>query len=100
MRVKGKGNRVPSVTTRARKSGLEVKGNWIEIKQYESDPFATYDAERGVVDLQGESQPFVPIAAYKSLVKMGLAIMPLEHFRHFEHVVIWLRNRNHEDWGA
>ena len=100
MRIKGKGNRVPSFSSKAKKSGLEVKGDRIEIEQYESDPFATYDAERGVLDLQGESQPFVPIAAYKSLVKMGLAVMPPEHFRHFGHAVNWIKNQNHEDWAA
>ena len=53
------------------------------MEQYESGRFATCDGERGVLKQQGESQPFVPIAAHRSLVKMGLAITPREHFRHF-----------------
>jgi hypothetical protein len=52
------------------------------------------------LSLSAESQPLVPLAAYKCLVKMAIAIMPPRFLPMFEHTIRWLLNPDHADGAA
>jgi hypothetical protein len=71
--------------------------NHYSVEQHAGDPFAAFDPATNTISLQGESAPFVPLAVYKCLTKMAIAIMPPQFLPDFEHTIRWLRNPNHED---
>ena len=95
-RIPGKEG-VPSFKTATGKSRIDVDKDRFSIEQCEGDPFATFDAPTNTLALEGQSAPFVPLAVYKCLTKMAIAIMPPPFLPRFEHTLRWLKNPNHSD---
>lgn len=98
-RVPGKEG-VPSFKTRSGKSRIDVDGDHYSIEQHAGNPFAAFDPATNTIALQAESPPFVPLAVFKCLTKMAIAIMPPQFLPKFEHTIRWLRNPRHADGAA
>lgn len=93
-RIEGKKG-VPSFPALKGKSRIDVTGDKIEIKQYADDPLSKFDEGTATIDMGGKSAPFTPLAVYKSLTKMALAIMPPAFLPNFAHTIDWIKKKDH-----
>lgn len=53
------------------------------------------EQEAEAIELGDELAPFIPLAVYKSLTKMALAVMPPAYLPKFAHAVDWIKRKNH-----
>jgi len=98
-RVTGKKG-VPTLTTRDRHSRVEVRGDDMSITAVQTDPLVTWDPATRTVTVTTHTQPHVPLAVFKTLVKMALAIMPATELQLFHHAVAWIREPDHAEDSA
>lgn len=91
---------IPSFKTRTGKSRIDCIGDRFEIRQYEDDPFASFDWATNTLTMSAESQPLVPLAVYKCLTKMAIAVMPPRFLPIFVDTINWLKNPNHAEGAA
>jgi hypothetical protein len=98
-RVTGKKG-VPTLTTKNRDSRIEVRGDDITIRAVETDPMVNWDPATRTITVTAPTQPHVPLAVYKTLTKMALAIMPLTELQHFQHAIAWIRDPDHDKNSA
>lgn len=94
VRIEGN-NGVPCFPAPKGKSRIDVTGDKIEIKQYADDPLSKLDTTNSTINLTGKSSPLTPLAVYKSLTKMALAVMPPAYLQMFAHTIDWIKNKNH-----
>ncbi len=94
LRIKARGA-VPSYKTTRKLSRIDVVGDDFKITQYAGDPMAAVDELSPGLDLDFETQPFIPLALYKCLSKIGIALMPSAELPHFARTLDWIRNRDH-----
>lgn len=93
--VKGK-NGVRSFKLKSGGSRIDVADGVIHINQRSEDSLAHLDAgaEPGL-EIATPSQQFVPLAVFKCLSKMGLAIMPIADLCNFCETIDWIRQTEH-----
>ena len=99
MQLRGKKG-VPSYKTRRGESRIDVRDGKVHITQIVGDPLAVHDPVTNTIDITSSSQPLVPIAVYKSLVKMAIAIMPPGELPNFKHTIEWVQKTDHKEWAA
>lgn len=76
-RIKGKKG-VPSYRSRDQKFRIENAQNRFVLRSMGSVGAATYDAQKKLMKLTFQIEPYIPARAYKAVMKMALSVMPLE----------------------
>jgi hypothetical protein len=92
--IKGK-SKIPSYKTKDKKSRIDIKEK-IEIKERLDSRITTFDDENNTLKITYEIEPYIPSAAYKTLVKMALSVMPEKELIHFQEALAWIREPNHQ----
>lgn len=95
MRISGK-NGVPSI--RQRKDGgwrVDAGVSHMKISHYERDPIVEVDAEAHTMKVTLARDSYLPVAALKAFVKMGLTLLPQEEVVNFQSALAWIRNADH-----
>lgn len=67
------------------KKGLDIRA---------TKDFVQIDEKNKTLHIQSESQPYIPLEAWRCFVKMALSLMPHEKLKHFEELKKWLRYGN------
>ena len=65
------------------------------IKEDEGIQILEVDEESKTLTQTLVAQPYVPVAVFKCLTKMALAIMPPHDLPHFRRAIEWIRNPDH-----
>ena len=65
------------------------------MKDYEDEPFFRVDEEARQVRFELHRDTYVPVAALKGLVKIGLTLISDEETRHFRETFDWIRDTDH-----
>ena len=95
MQIKGK-NGIVSYKAPDGISRIDMAKTGLELQSFEEDPiFECNDQERTFI-IKGYRQPYVPIAVFKSFVKMAISVMPYELLSYFNETKKWLLENNHE----
>jgi hypothetical protein len=84
-----------SLTTKDRHSRIEVRGDDMAITAVQTDPLVTWDPATKTLSVTAHTQPHVPLAVFKALTKMALAIMPAADLQHFHHAIARVRDPDH-----
>jgi HNH endonuclease len=93
-RIKGKKG-VPSYKTKDKKSGIDANAAGLDIKHPPGAPIIRDSGESKEAVITMERQPYIPLAAYKSFVKMALSVMPPTEFAECRHLREWIMNPVH-----
>lgn len=96
-RVKGKANRIPKYRSADQKMRIDSKEGHMSLSAQIGDDRAELDAEGKQLRLSMERQPYIPMATYKTFVKMALAIMPGDVSERFKAYSRWVLEENHSD---
>lgn len=94
MMIRSKGG-ISSYKTRAGKSRIDVKNGIIEMQNYLTDNIVALRPEENAMVVSAETQPFVPIAAFKCFAKMALSVMPETDVPDYGHTISWILNPDH-----
>ena len=86
----------PSYKSKDGKSRIDVSATGLEFKHERNSHLIENDLENKKLFVRTHRQPYVPIAVYKSFVKMALAIMPLNELAKCQHLNRWIRSDIHE----
>jgi len=92
--VRGK-NGVPTLKKTGGGWRVELGNTGLEIQHYIDEPIVQIDASRKRVTISIPRQPFIPLAVFKTFVKMAISIMPESELAFFQDTIKWIRNRNH-----
>lgn len=95
-RIKGR-NGVPTIKKAGPGQGwrLEHADGGFQLKEYEDDPFFKIDEEAKQVRFELHRDTYVPVAALKGLVKIGLTLIPDVETQHFPETFNWIRDTDH-----
>ncbi|MES1927316.1 hypothetical protein T31B1_18433 [Salinisphaera sp. T31B1] len=95
-RIKGR-NGVPTIKKPGPNKGwrVEYSGTGFQLEEYEDDPF--FEVDEAVKQLRFElhRDTYIPVAALKGLVKIGLTLIPDVETQHFRETYDWIRDTNH-----
>ena len=98
-RVSGKKG-VPTLATKHRHSRIDVSGDHMALRSVQTDPMIAWDPATKTVTVTAPTQPLIPLAVFKTLTKMALAIMPQVDLQHFQQAIDWIREPDHEKNSA
>lgn len=92
--VKGKGGSSKYVLE---KEGLSIvnKDNRIEWQGIANENIK-YDQDAGIISVDQKMPGYIPVAVYKTLVKIALTIMPGNELIHFKDTIEWINERSHD----
>jgi hypothetical protein len=76
-------------------SRIDLNSTGIEVKSFEEDPIIKTNSEDKTVTIKGFRQPYIPIAVFKSFVKMTLSVMPYNLLDYFHDTKKWLLEDSH-----
>ena len=95
-RIKGRSG-VPTIKKPGPKKGwrVEYSDTGFQLKQYQDEPFFEVDEEAKQLRFELHRDAYVPVAALKGLVKIGLTLIPHEETQHFRETFDWLRDTDH-----
>lgn len=95
-RIKGR-NGVPTIKKPGPRSGwrIEQSSTGFHCTEYEDDPFFTVDEEAKKLQFELHRDTYIPVAALKGLIKIGLTLIPDEETQHFEETFDWIRDNDH-----
>lgn len=93
--IKGK-KKIPSYKTRDKKSRIDITDK-IEIKERIDSPLTEIDETNNTIKITYEIEPYIPIAVYKTFVKMALSVMPEEELVHFNEAISWIQDPTHTE---
>lgn len=75
---------------------IDSSASGLEISMVSDYPIASLDPERRIAQLdQLPRDPFIPIAVYKTFVRMALALMSRDELANFQPVIAWIRQSDH-----
>ena len=95
-RIKGKANRVPTYKSADEKIRIAKEGDdGLKIGVLQGDERVSFDLESKKLKLQFDRQPYVPMAIFKSFVKMALAVMPDSESLECSHLKKWVLEIEH-----
>ncbi|MFO0881275.1 MAG: HNH endonuclease [Gemmataceae bacterium] len=86
---------VPSYKTNRKLSRIDIENGQFKITQYVNDPMVLLDETSQGLAIDLETQPFIPLAVYKCLAKIGYSLLPDSELIHFTHTLHWIRERDH-----
>lgn len=92
--LKGKKG-VPTYVAKDGKSRISLEQAGMKMTSYEQDPLVDLDLENNKMLIKAYRKPYVPMGAFKCIVKMALAIMPKQDLTECQHLVKWIREDKH-----
>ena len=91
---------VPSLLVLNGGSYTDEKREIIEVEEPADSALQELDQDSDTNDTDDELVPFTPLAVYKCLTKMALAIMPPAYLSKFGHAIDWIKKRDHSVGAA
>ncbi|WP_035946018.1 HNH endonuclease [Fusobacterium necrophorum] len=86
---------IPSYKSNDKSARLDVKGDKHILQVSEKNSFIKIDEEKKEITFQEDETKYIPIAVYKSLVKIGISLLPLEELVNFRSTISWLKESSH-----
>lgn len=74
---------------------VEYADGGFRLSEYEADPVLTVDEEAKLLRFELHRDTYVPVAALKGLVKIGLTLLPEVELPNFVETFEWIRNPDH-----
>jgi hypothetical protein len=95
-RIKGR-NGVPTIKKPGPGQGwrVEYSDTGFQLMEYEEEPFFEVDEEAKQIRFELYRDTYIPIAALKGLVKIGLTLIPDVETPHFRETYDWIRDMDH-----
>ncbi|MDK4713275.1 HNH endonuclease [Rhizobium sp. CNPSo 4039] len=95
-RIKGR-NGVPTIKKPGPDKGWRVEyvDTGFQLKEYEDEPFFELDEQAKQLRFQLHRDTYIPVAALKGLVKIGLTLIPDVETQHFRETYDWIRDTDH-----
>ena len=95
-RIRGRSG-VPTIKKPGAEKGwrVEYSGTGFQLKEYEDEPFFEVDEEAKQVCFELHRDTYIPVAALKGLVKIGLTLIPDVETQHFRETYEWIRDPDH-----
>lgn len=95
-RIQGKRG-VPTLKKGGDRPGwrIEFTDAGFEIKAYEDDPIFEMDEENSRVTFKLKRDAYTPVAVLKAFMKIGLTLLPAVEIGNFEHLLAWVRDKDH-----
>lgn len=95
-RIKGRSG-VPTIKKPGPESGwrIEYSSTGFQMKEYEGQPFFELDEEARQLRFELYRDTYIPVAALKGLVKIGLTLIPDAETQHFRETYDWIRDTDH-----
>ncbi|MCC7641450.1 MULTISPECIES: HNH endonuclease [unclassified Janthinobacterium] len=94
-RIKGKKNKVPKYRSADQKNRVDYRDGKLEFKIPQGDERVDFDPENKSLKMQFERGSYIPMAIFKSFVKMALAVMPELEYEECEHLKYWILEETH-----
>ena len=96
--VKGKRG-VPSYKQGGKKSRIDMTTEGLRFQSFaeDSSEIFTIDEEAKTITIEGVRATYVPVAVFKCLCKMALAIMDEKELAHFSHTLEWILEESHSE---
>ncbi|WP_341910626.1 HNH endonuclease [Ferrovibrio terrae] len=88
-RIPGKKG-IPSIRIPNAKSRVEARNNNINFIEGENENLFNMNFEENVFTAKLQKQSYRPLGVYKSLLKMGLSIMPHDELENFNEACLWI----------
>lgn len=92
--IKGKGG-VPSFKTKQGNSRIDFSTKGLKVQERSDDKIFEIDKINNMLVIQAHKQPYIPMGVFKCLVKMAIAIMPVEEINNFRETLTWILERGH-----
>lgn len=95
-RIKGRSG-VPTIKKPGHDKGWRVEyseGAFL-LSEFEDDPFFTIDEEAKQLRFELHRDAYIPVAALKGLVKIGLTLLPAAELPNFTETFAWIRDPDH-----
>lgn len=96
MQIHGKSG-VVSYKSPSKKSRIDFSSAGIRVEDNIDEPMLEIDEDTNTQTITGYRQPYVPIAVYKSLLKMALSVIPHDRLGNFPHTTSWLLETEHDN---
>jgi len=95
-RIKGR-NGVPTIKKPGRDNGwrVEYADTGFQLEEYEDEPFFELDEQAKQLRFELHRDTYIPVAALKGLVKIGLTLIPDVETQHFRETYDWIRDTDH-----
>lgn len=95
-RIKGRSG-VPTIKKPDPDKGwrVEYDGSGFQLSQYEDEPFFEVDEAAKQLRFQLHRDTYIPVAALKGLVKIGLTLIPDVEVPNFKETYDWTRDKDH-----
>ena len=90
-------NGVPTIKKPGPDKGwrVEYSGTSFQLQEYEDDPFFEVNEETNQLKFELHRDTYIPVAALKGLVKIGLTLIPDVETQHFRETYDWIRETDH-----
>ena len=95
-RIKGR-NGVPTIKKPGPEKGwrVEYSATGFQLKEYEDEPFFEVNEETKQLRFELHRDTYIPVAALKGLIKIGLTLIPDAETQHFRETYDWIRDADH-----
>lgn len=95
-RIKGR-NGVPTIKKPGPGKGwrVEYSTTAFQLQEYEADPFFEVDEQAKQLRFELHRDTYIPVAALKGLVKIGLTLIPDVETQSFRETYDWIRDTDH-----
>ena len=95
-RIKGRSG-VPTIKKPGPDKGwrVEYDGSGYHLSEYENDPFFEVDEAAKQIRFELHRDTYIPVAALKGLVKIGLTLIPDVEVPNFRETFDWIRDKDH-----
>ena len=95
-RIKGRRG-VPTIKKPGPKRGwrVECDGSGFQLSEFEDEPFFDLDEAAKQLRFELHRDTYVPVAALKGLVKIGLTLIPDIEVANFRETYDWIREKDH-----
>ena len=95
-RIKGRSG-VPTIKKPGPDKGwrVEYDGSGFQLSEYEDDPFCEIDEIAKQLRFRLYRDTYIPVAALKGLVKIGLTLIPDVEVPNFRETFDWIRDKDH-----
>ena len=95
-RIKGRSG-VPTIKNPGPEKGWRVEhsSTGFQLNEYQDEPFFEVDEKAKQLRFELHRDTYIPVAALKGLVKIGLTLIPEIETKHFRETYGWIRNTDH-----
>lgn len=95
MRIRGK-NSIPTMKREGEKGWrIETKDDVLKLSHYSDHPRFEIDFDNNTVSIPMIRQPHIPVAVFKTFVKMGLSLINDNEVNNFAYAIKWILEPDH-----